>query len=334
MPCCDDGNVVNCADGSCEQTVTIEKFVPEISVTVSCDNNGTSLKATTKDCITGCGGCGCEDAGLCRCIPLGATITLTPTAIKNDGSCTDEDFTVITTIGEDELNSQTVTYGDDVDLDPILIQFETEGSYEIVITATNCCTSCEGKWTIYVGSPVQVNRLMCGMFQIADFSIGVRPRKRIVLTRIDNKEIARWIIESEDEFPKMNIPDGIHILSYDEIDDIGTVLNSKKFVLYEFCNLFNCYQNILKNYLCDNCNCDNLTDAAAFRDLANRFVTASFAFFTSIEIQYGNTAGSLTYKESELGLLRNQDILYDGIMRLCGACLDSITDGSINCTTC
>jgi hypothetical protein len=335
MPCCDDLTSTNCIDSGCEQTVTIEKFVPEIAMTVSCGNQGNS-QATTKDCITGCGSCNCEDAGLCRCVPLNATVTLTLTAVKNDGSCTDEDFTVITSIGGNTIDTQTIPYGDPVVLDPVEIIFDTEGEYTIVVTATNCCTSCSTSHTIFVGSPIVLNRIDCGAYQFEDFSsYSVGTRFLIIVRRVDNKEVSRWVVSSIEDLPLMSIPDGIHIIEYNTIDGVGTILTTKKFVVYEFCNIYNCYQNILRNYLCDNCDCKNVTDVNAFRELANKFVTSAAAFFMSVDVQYGNSYGTLSYKESELGLLRNQDILYDGINRLCGACLEKIdTNGTTNCTTC
>lgn len=338
MPCCEDGNVVNCANGSCEQEVTIVKFVPELSVTVSCSNSTQSNRSTTKDCVTGCGGCGCEEAGLCRCVPLGAAITLTPTVVLNNSSCIDpitgeEPGTLVTTIGEDTVDTQVLGTPT-----PVYIAFDTEGEYEIVMTATNCCASCVFTWTVFVGPPIVLERISCGAFQFKDYSLYVTPtRIKVTLRSIDNKLISTWYVEEyvpgTTTLPVMAIPDGIYVVSFEEIDGVGVVLNTRKFVTYEFCTLYECYQNILRNFLCDTCDCNNVTDKAAFRDLANRFVSAAGAFFMSVDVQYGNSYGMLTYKEADLGMLRNQDILYKGIMKLCGSCLEATTSGTI-CSTC
>ena len=332
MPCCEDVDIANCTDGSCEQSVTIVKFVPELSVTVACSSQQ-SNRSTTKDCITGCGGCGCEEAGLCRCVPLGAIVTFTPTVVLNDSSCGEGDeVTLVTTIGEDVLNTQVLGTATSIE-----IAFDTEGEYEVVITVNNCCTSCAFTWTVFVGSPIVLERTSCGAFQFKDYNIyATATRIKITLRSIDNKLISTWFVEDYTPgtaLPVMSIPDGVYVVAFEEIDGVGTVLSSRKFVTYEFCTLFECYQNILRNFLCDTCDCANVTDKTAFRELANKFVTAAGAFFMSVDVQYGNSYGILTYSESDLGMLRNQDILYTGIMKLCSSCLEATSNG-LPCPTC
>lgn len=354
MSCCGQP-VETCIEVNSSKAVTLEPWMNEASFEIYCGPNASYSSFNMKDCIQGCGDCSCDDVVTCRCIPKNKDVSILTTIKDNNGHCTSDSGDGNS---EDTVGSIVVTYysngtviytttiqGDDpLVVTPFTVSFAEEGKYTIKLTVTNCCGTCTVEKQITVGPPLQLKRIGCGVFEIEDYiprSTGTR--LRITLTDVSGKEIQKYIVENYNpkdttsseviyNFLQFTVPyDGIYIISIDTIDSFGEALTSKKFTIYEFCNIIECYKNLVEKYLCTDCDCVNKSEAYELQQKINAFLATAFAFFASVDIQYGNTYGLLHYQSNQLSTLRNHELLLKQLHILCDQC-DVTSNTGCNCS--
>lgn len=305
---------------STHNTPTTTYTIPNFQILASCST--TNTKSTTKDCIDGCGGCGCDETAMCKCVPLNNTVTITLTGNINTAFC-ENTSSIVTTVNGNQIDSQTVNTLED--FEPLELTVTSEGSYEIVVTITNCCGQCSATHTFTSGSPLYIERVKCRELKIVDnrnFSEAVT--LRVDVLDLDNNLVIQYTkLGYTPKTTNINLySDGIFIIAINEVDEVGIVLNTKKFVVYEFCSLIECLTSTIKNKLCVECT-DCLETKSVLKEMDNKLKELeilSAAFYSSMSIQYGKTFGYMYYDEQYLGILRNTKMLCSRIAELCGEC--------------
>jgi hypothetical protein len=325
--CCGSPPInLNCEDTSVVNSIVVPPFIPEASFSIICTDTDASnnIQGTTQ-CVDGSQGCSCQDRAYCRCIQLNQTITLIPNILLNNIYCEGEFPTVSYTIN-DEVPADLPVLDFDNYLIPIEFSFSSKGKYTIKLTVTNCCGTCTYEHTLTVGASITIERVDCYKFKFNDFynfgSIGSRTLN-VVLKNVDLEIVKQWQFTNYSgttdvlfELPS----DGVYVVSYELVDQLGVVIVYKEYSIYEFCSLISCYEKMITQKMCITNDCKDDATIKNISEKLNEFVAIASAFYASLDIQFGKTYGNFEYKSEYLNTLQNHQFLLNTLSKICGKC--------------
>lgn len=209
--------------------------------------------------------------------------------------------------------------------------FTDRGKYIVRLEICNCCGCCSKEQDIWIGPKQYVERLDCLSFRFTDvenfagrdtgpvyLELFIRDMKGDVVAR---SEVETYVGESEWDF---GLPiDGLYFLEYNIYEEKGgRLLDSKRFVIYEFCTLLVCYKKILMEVVCETCELcdeDQLTLKQYMYQL-NQFIAFASALAMNMIIYGGATNHNFYFSDKYLGLLKETHLYIDQILKLCKKC--------------
>lgn len=320
MCCSSPGVNLICNDGMVQNGVNITPFLPSSYFSINCNNDtqvSNNISGISK-CISGNLGCSCEDKAFCRCISLGQEIELIPVISLNDSYCPG-DFTVKYFINDIEDTRIIINSGNYQS--PLALEFDTKGKYVIRQEVTNCCGTCTYTQEIIVGASVEFERIDCLKFRVNDYYNHSFIGEKTLLIDVMNHKLEvlnSWKIEeySGDQEVLFSLPsDGVYVVSYKIVDNLGVIIYEKTYCLYELCGVYQCYESLLLEKIYKN-DCKDPEVVKLESDI-NYFMSVFIALKSSIDVQLGITYGNLEYDEKYLGIIGSHQFLINELTKLC-----------------
>jgi hypothetical protein len=314
-PGCCGGQVNNpdCVTGSITSTLITGHRTPESFFLFTCPSEipeSTSLED-----------CGCAERAICSCVEEGSEVTVVPQVELNQEDCEDP---AVVNLYVDDVLVQTQSVSSPEDVENVSLSFPVRGSYEVRQEVVTCCGSCSYTKKITVGEPISIKRTDCLVVEICNNRAYNNP----VLLQINVKDLTGTIIntysisnyEGEDALTILLPNDGIYTIEFIEIVN-SSIVYQKDFIVYEFCNIVNCYRKLVEKLLCPECDCEvTVKDQQDLQNKINEFIMVATAFYASVKIQFGETFGLFYQKPEYLNTLREHELLLKQLQKICGNC--------------
>jgi len=212
---------------------------------------------------------------------------------------------------------------------PLKYTFNTPGKHVITLEVCNCCGCCKEEKVITVGPPVFIERQSCGIFKLQDWNTFL---KDTVILELNIYNLSNELLSGKtvtdylgDTFFTIELPqDGMYVIEYiiRSSDNEFSILDKQRFVVYEFCNILQCYKQILMSINCTDCKpcLDNIQEFTAWLNQLNMFVANLYALGYNIAVYSGLNNGVFLFREEYLTFLKETDIIINNLNRICGRC--------------
>lgn len=298
--------------------------MPTVDFSISLkDSVAVTYDKYEKACIESCSDCGCDDQLNLRCFHENQIIVLTPNVTVN-GTPTYKWYVDNVEVATGSGNKE--------------IKFTISGAYDLKLEVADDDGTCSKIKTVVVNDIVQLERVDCSTFKILDFRLAdssnnIYSQMRIKITDVNGKVIAQYL-KTNHTVGEVNfkIPkEGISIVEYAQLDSGGQVLYSKKFIALSGCSVLECHKKILLSIMCSGPNCP---DKKQNIDILTEFTVLNAYYNRAMDVLYGKTANQLFYEDKYLSTVKNIDLMYNRLLRLCGKCYELTELKTSSCVSC
>lgn len=228
---------------------------------------------------------------------------------------------------EDTPNPVYRTYDDNT----TVFSFFNPGEYEVSLRVSNCCDESIIRRRVVASPDIFVQRVNCLQFQLRDtFSYQPPVNISVSIYNLQNEIISSFTSENytgNEQFLVTLPDDGVYVVVYEAFlaTDPTILINRKRLVLYDFCNIITCYKKMLMDISCESCTptCTDTSEIQAERKKMyqiNKLFVLISAFLTNLTIYSGSTAGNFYFEPKYIDFLNETNKLIEKIKVQCGQC--------------